>query len=430
VKQEYEYYWQKSVKAAAERVLSEVWDAPVRLGEPAGIWVYPDECRPTIQRARVLVGPAGAPASVILKRIHWIDPYDPDDVQPTGGTSAPHENPTMAWRLISEWTGTQSLSRFGGEPPLCPQFYGGDLAEGFVILGDLGTGETLEDLLQGEDPVSAEAALMGYATALGRMHAGSCGREAEYDRLWEVLGKRTTLMREIEARILREACHRLKGLAERFGVRWPHGTEREIETVLAAFREPGPFAALTLGDYCPVNTMFVNGGLYLFDFERAAFRHALFDGCIKPHHSAWLGNRLPAELEERFAATYRSELIRSCPEASDEARYRHAALEMRAAWLLWRLEADVKEAQEQEYPQQGQRSEADPGAGLSLRQRTLLVLEGFAEEAKQIGHLEALGAVSRCLAERLRARWQPAPGTLRLFPTFSQSHDLASRSSQ
>jgi hypothetical protein len=171
----------------------------------------------------MLERPEWLPKSLILKRIHWIDPYDPDDVRPTGGTSAPHANPTMAWRLVSEWTATQFLSRVGGEPPIGPRCYGGDLAEGFVILEDLGSGARLCDLLLGNDPVAAEAALLGYATALGRMHGTTCGREAEYDRLWEALGRRTAPMRQIEAETLRDDWRRTEAMRDALGVRWPRG---------------------------------------------------------------------------------------------------------------------------------------------------------------------------------------------------------------
>ena len=158
---------QSRIRVAAERVLAQTFGGPVRLGQPEGVWVYPDECRTTIQRALVQEGPPGVPATVIIKRINSIDPYDPNDLRLRGPA---FYDATPAWRLITEWTATRFLSRFTFDPPLSPCCYGGDRAEGFVILEDLGTGERLYDLLHGSDPARAEAALLGYATALGRIH--------------------------------------------------------------------------------------------------------------------------------------------------------------------------------------------------------------------------------------------------------------------
>src|SRR5439155_24850503 len=127
------------------------------------------------------------------------DPYDPEDLRPSGGS---HGDATAAWRLLCEWTATDFLSRFRGELPLCPHCYGGDMAEGFVILEDLGSGQRLRDLFLGNDPVPAEKALLGYATALGRMHGVSIGGEAEYDRFWDARGSRPLSMRAREAGLL------------------------------------------------------------------------------------------------------------------------------------------------------------------------------------------------------------------------------------
>src|SRR5260370_38607807 len=106
--QDSEYYRSKSVAAAAERVLAQTLGGPVRLGKLNDVWVYPDESRRTIQRALVLEGPAGAPATVIVKRIHGGDPYDPEDLRPNGGS---YGDATAAWRLLCEWAATDFLSR-------------------------------------------------------------------------------------------------------------------------------------------------------------------------------------------------------------------------------------------------------------------------------------------------------------------------------
>jgi hypothetical protein len=422
-KQEAEQYQHKSVAAPAERVLTQTWGGQVRLGEFEGIWVYPDECRGTVQRARVLEGPPGVPGTVIVKRINWPDVYDPDDVRPTGARGLAGQevsaNPTLAWRLLCEWTATQFLGRFAGEPPLSPRCYGGDREEGFVLLEDLGEGPRLRELLLGNDPAAAEAALLGYASTLGRLHGATCGREGEYLQLWETLGSPCTPVRQREAESLRKNWRRIEALGSSLRVPWPQGLQTGIEQVLAALRDPGPLLALTQGDYFPANDMVVNGQLRLYDFECAAFRHALFDGFVKPDPPPWRRHHLPAELEQRFETIYRSELIQGCPEASDEEWYARAALEMRMARAVGDTAWYLEMALEQDRHWEGDLTEAERATSPTVRQRTLLVLEGAAAATEQIGHLEALGAAAQCLADRLHSLWQPAPYEFPLFPAFA-----------
>ena len=57
------------------------------------------------------------------------------------------------------------------------------------MLEDIGTGERLLNLLLGDDPARAEAALLGYARTMGSLHGLTIGRETEYDSLWSALGR-------------------------------------------------------------------------------------------------------------------------------------------------------------------------------------------------------------------------------------------------
>jgi hypothetical protein len=96
---------------------------------------------------------------------------------------------------------------------------------------------------------------------------------------------------------------------------------------------------------------------------------------------------------------------------------------MRAAWVLrstvWHLET----ALEGDSHWEGDLIEEEKLTSPTVRQRTLMVLEGFAEETEQVSHLEALGGAARALAGRLRSLWQPAPCPLLLFPAFAAMGD-------
>ena len=57
-----------------------------------------------------------------------------------------------------------------------------------MVLEDLGRSPTLADKLLGDDARAAERALLSWARSLGRLHASTAGREADFDALSRRLG--------------------------------------------------------------------------------------------------------------------------------------------------------------------------------------------------------------------------------------------------
>ena len=94
--------------AAAERVLSEAWGNPVRLGVAERQSGKMNRSR--VLRCPVVEAPAGAPATVIVKCVQGDggQAYDPQEAQP-GSPAA---------RLFNEWAATQFLSSLPAEPRL------------------------------------------------------------------------------------------------------------------------------------------------------------------------------------------------------------------------------------------------------------------------------------------------------------------------
>jgi hypothetical protein len=389
--------------AAAERILSGTLGGPVRL-DRAQMLRGSDRSR--VVRCPVLEGPEGAPASIILKHVPGDPehPYDPDHAPPF----------SPAWRFFNDWTGAQFLSGVSSEPLVCPRFYGGDRATGFVLLEDLGEGESLADLLLGEDPTRAEEGLMAHATTLGRMHAATVGRQTEYQQLRDALVSRSPEDGATSGTPyagFREGCDALG---------YTPGSEFEValQVVSAAMREPGPFLAYTHGDPCPDNDRCIDGSLRLFDFEFGAFRHALRDGVYGrvPFPTCWCLNRLPAAIPPRMEAVYRAELVKGCPEAGDDTLFHRAVVEASAHWIIettgWHLRNALKE---------------DERWGVAtLRQRLLLRLENLAALTGEFAYLEPLGTTAADLAARLRALWPPEADQMPLYPAFRESGSASS----
>jgi hypothetical protein len=383
---------------AVESTFTERFGGPVQLSSED---VLGGSDRSRVLRCRISEGPEEAPASVIIKHVQGDAnrPYDPDDARPH----------SPAWRFFNDWTGAQFLSSVAGDRAVCPRFYGGDRAKGFIILEDFGEGESLADLLLGEDPARAEQGLVALAATLGRMHAATIGREAEYRRLRDTL----VASPQPDPAQSDNAHSRFREGCDALAITLTPSFEADLGVVTDAMREPGPFLAYTHGDPCPDNNRVADGQLRLFDFEFGAFRHALGDGVYGhvPFPTCWCVNRLPAEIPSRMEAAYRLELMKGCPEAADDTRFHHAVVEASAHWILettgWHLRDALKE---------------DGKWGISTpRQRLILRLDNLAALTAAFGYLEALGATAQEIAAHLRARWPAEAAEMPLYPAFRNS---------
>ena len=296
------------VLEAGASVMSRYLRTPVEL-EPA---FSPGGDYKPVLRCHVIPAPSTGPEAVILKYVQQRPGKD-------------------RLGLFNEWAGLQFLSQLELDPPVSPTFYGGDREEGVVVLEDLGAGDSLADVLLGSDAARAEAALLSFARTLGRMQAASIPSVGEYRRLRAELGppggeaiiEASTLATEFE-RVLGSA-----GLSLR-------GAEEDVEAVIAGIAQPGPFLALVHGDACPSNEQLVDQRVVLLDFATAGLRHALLDGvCGRvPFPSCWCARRLPAHLPPLMEEGYRSELVRGCPAAEDDAAFASEAVSATAYWLI------------------------------------------------------------------------------------------------
>jgi hypothetical protein len=396
-----------TVSEAAERVLATALGGRVRLGQ-GQLFGGAGRRTPTI-RFPLLDAPGDAPRSVIAKCVRgYRQRFDIADVDAM----------STARRLSNEWAGLQFLEgavRDRGQPPVSPRCYGGDHAAGLVVFEDLGDGECLADLLQGDDPARAEACLLAYAVALGRMHAATIGQAQAYQDGRSELGfpipPRSDGLTDWQS----ESGSWLSGDVEEFrkgcaglGLGLPAEFDVCLQAVAAALAHPGPFLAFTPSDSCPDNHRFIDGQVRLFDFEGSTFRHALLDAAYArvPFPTCWCTNRLPEALVPRFEAAYRAELAQGVPAAADDAAFGQGMTVACAFWTIatigWNLTRTIRE---------------DSRWGIAtVRQRHLLRLETLAMATEQFGYLEPLGAVARQLLTKLGKLW---PGEeMPLYPAF------------
>jgi hypothetical protein len=392
---------EERLRRTAEAVLMRAWGgAAVHLG---GGEMLRKAGRNRVLRCVVETAPDGTPASVIVKASVGEGECAFDPSRDT--------DEAAAWRFYNEWASAALLSGLPGEP-LTARLYGGDREAGIIVTEDLGEGGCLADRMQGQDRAALEAGLLAYARGLGRLHAATIGREAEFLSLRRSVGG-SEMTREPEGiRWERTNVETFRRQCETLGVPLATGFEADVARVRAELDAPGPFLAFAPGDTCPDNHRFVGTEVRFFDFEFSGFRLALLDTAYlrAPFPTCWCVNRLPSALVPTLEAAYRSELSVGCPAVGDDARFFGALTAACAYWAVTSVSWALDQA-----------LEADGPWGISTqRQRPPVRLDALADASAEFGLLPALGETARTLAGVLRTRWsdtEPMP----LYPAFRET---------
>jgi hypothetical protein len=398
-----------ALASATEATLTETYGAPVRLGEPE---LLRERYRNKVARFPVADGPAGVPASVVVKTVEAEEErgFDPDG-DAAGGPAS---------RFYNEWAGNRFLNEVGASPPVNARLLGANRAAGLIVLEDLGAPRSLADAMQADDRAALEAALLQYAAGMGRLHAVSAGRVAEFERVRRAIGGAERPApggtgnddqgwRDNGMPAFVKACADLQ-------IPVPSRFQAEAEAVIAGLHDAGPFLAFKPGDTCPDNHFLAtDGGVRFFDFEFAGFGHALIDAAYfyLPFPTCWCVNRLPDAMVGRMEEAYRRELAVDCPAAADDAVFLPALARACAFWavttLSWTLEKALDE---------------DRKWGIStVRQRHPLRLDNAAQVAERVGTLPAMAETFRALADALRVRW-PDTEPMPFYPAFRDKVSL------
>jgi hypothetical protein len=313
--------------------------------------------------------------------------------------------------LFREWANLAFLNNIPALRGIVPALYGGDEDAEVLVMADAGNADyqLLGNIVEGDDPVRAEAGLLAFQRTLGWLHAATIGKQSVFDGYRVRRGKETT-----SRHVIHDLVDRLESLPAMLageGVLMTPALERDVASAIAALRDPGPFLAFTHGDAAIGNVFYLpDGTARLIDFETSDFRHALLDGCYARMRylvSVW-ARRMPHDIQQRLLAAYRAELATGCPAATDDARFNHALASCSAAWLAtivsW-LPSVV---------------EADRKRGRStVRQRIVTALDHFAVLSAETGYYGALAEASDTLAGRLRREWGAEATVMRLCNAFA-----------
>jgi hypothetical protein len=138
------------------------------------------------------------------------------------------------------------------ESAVAPRLLGADPSAGILIMEDLGPGSSLADSLMAPDRSRAGADLIGYARAIGAMHAWSIGRSGEYARIRERLaGSADAAMAPDWMHAIARSKEPFLAMAAQLGLA-TDGVDREIESLGGLMTGAG-YVGLVHSDLCPDN---------------------------------------------------------------------------------------------------------------------------------------------------------------------------------
>lgn len=281
--------------AAGEAVLSYRFGSTITLVDPEDL----DGSGPaTVVRAKVASSPFDLPRTLVIK--HYPD-------APTSGQPDPFAQEAVSYQLFNA---------LPHEERMCPELVAHDGRERVLVIDDLGHAPTLWDKLCTPDARAAETALLSWARSLGRLHASTASREADFNALLRRLGgpvggndsSQLTACAELPAR-----------LEQSLGVLTPARVRAAAERA-AEHSRSATYRAFSPVDLWPDNNLVTSDGVRFLDFERGRVRSALVDAAHLrvPFVTSPDALALPAGMSEAMVAAWRAEVAGIWPALADD----------------------------------------------------------------------------------------------------------------
>jgi len=297
--------------SAAERLLTRWCGASVRLTDPEDLG---GSDRSVVLRVRVGENPFSLPRTLVLKRN--LAAFSPDVPDP----------------FAHEAASCQLLTAVQPADPVGPELIAHAADERLLVMEDLGRAPTLADKLLGADPRAAERGLLAWARSLGRLHAVTAGREADFGALMRRLGLR--IWHDPIAPDARQALAELPGLlAAELGVATVEATAGRARASVRLLGGPG-YRAFSPSDLCPDNNLVTTHGVRFLDFEWGCIRDVTLDiaYALVPFPSCWCCFRLPAGMADAMLAAWRAEVVEMWPRLAEDDVLMPRLLDARLLW--------------------------------------------------------------------------------------------------
>ncbi|KAA8884539.1 kinase [Nocardia colli] len=322
------------VVSAAQQLLTKRMGAPVKLSDPIEL---SGSGRTTVLRVRVAENAFSLPRTLIVKQVRG---HSHD--RTTGGLAPGVASIDSAFlREAVSYQFTTALSR---EQRPGAYLIAHSLPERLLILSDLGENSLLTQMLQSGAEPATRNGMMAFAQALGRMHAATVGREADFVALL----RRVDVVHRVDgiAQQAESAIAEVPGLLQReLGIEVPGEIAERIVRGNRLF-SAGRFRAFSPSDLCPDNVILNEEGARFLDYEWGGFRDATLDiayalvsfpGCLCDFE-------LSRERARQMVEAWRSEVVGVWPALADDEVMSERILEARLIWVwlstYWFLPAD------------------------------------------------------------------------------------------
>ncbi len=297
--------------AAGESVLSRRFGSAITLVSPEDL---AGSGPATVVRARV-VSSFALPRTLVIK--HYPD-------RPESGAD-PFAQEAVSYQLFTA---------LAPDERMCPELVAHDGRDRVLVLEDLGRTPTLEDELYARDSRAAERALLSWARSLGRLHASTAGREADFNALLRRLGGPA----KSDSDGVDALCSRVPSLIqERLGIPVPGEVLAQVTAAVEQSRAAG-FRAFSPVELSPDNNLVTGQGVRFLDFENGRVRSALDDAAhLRLPFASWPDAlALPAGMSEAMIAAWRAEVVGVWPAfADDEVLAGHLTCsELLRVWLI------------------------------------------------------------------------------------------------
>ncbi|CAM4064853.1 kinase [Nocardia ninae] len=376
------------VVSAAQQLLTKRMGAPVKLSDPIEL---SGSGRTTVLRVRVAENPYSLPRTLIVKQVRG---HSQD--RTTGGLAPGVASIDSAFlREAVSYQFTTALSR---EQRPGAYLIAHSLPERLLILSDLGENSLLTQMLRSGAEPATRNGMMAFAQALGRMHAATVGREADFVALL----RRVDVVHRVDgiAQQAESAIAEVPGLLQReLGIEVPGEIAERIVRGNRLF-SAGRFRAFSPSDLCPDNVILNEEGARFLDYEWGGFRDATLDiayalvsfpGCLCDFE-------LSRERARQMVEAWRSEVVGVWPALADDELMSERILEARLIWVwlstYWFLPADhARIAAAREHGMSVPRSEALINRWAAL-----------AEDARCTGD-DIIGDFAEDVSAMLEERW-------------------------
>lgn len=296
---------------AAESVLSRRFGAKIQLTDAENLG---GSERSVVLRTRVAASPFSLPRTLVLKRY----------LQPAGQSCD---------TFVREAASYQLFTALASEDRMCPELFAHDADSKLVVLEDLGHAPTLADKLLGSDARDAERALLSWSRSLGRLHATTAGREADFDAL-----QRRLTPPDLKDPLTSDGAATLDDLPAlldaELGVSTPPAV-LECAGRSRSLLETGRHRAFSPSDSCPDNNLITSRGVRFLDLEGGCVRNAIFDAAYLrvPFPSCWCPFALPAGMTDAMLAGWRAEVRVVWPDLDDDSVLLPRLLDAQLFWV-------------------------------------------------------------------------------------------------